>query len=106
MRRLALSPDQHAALVHLRDRAPQPYLRERASALLQIAAGRSAHAVAGRGLLRRRQAPTVLAWLGRYQAEGVAGLRIRPGRGRKPAFFPSLPEPGAGGGRSAAPAAA
>jgi hypothetical protein len=106
MHRLELTPDQHAELVHLRDRAPQPYLRERAAGLLQIAAGRSAHAVAQRGLLRRRQAPTVLAWLHRYQAAGVAGLAIRPGRGRKPAFSPSLPERGAGDGRPAAPAAA
>jgi transposase len=46
--------------------------------------------VARTGLLRPRQPDTVYAWLDRYRAEGIAGLTIRPGRGRKPAFSPSL----------------
>jgi transposase len=86
---LTLSEAQVAELQALRDHAARPYLRERAAALLKIAGGASATAVAQHGLLRRRGLHTVLTWLKRYRAEGRAGLTIRPGRGRKPAFFPS-----------------
>lgn len=90
MLRLELTATQHAELVRLRDTAPEPYLRERAGALLKVAVGRSATAVAREGLLRPRKYATVLSWLHRYRAEGVAGLRMRPGRGRQPAFSPSV----------------
>ncbi len=86
---LTLSEAQVAELQALRDHAARPYLRERAAALLKIAGGASATAVAQHGLLRRRGLHTVLTWLKRYRVEGSAGLTIRPGRGRKPAFFPS-----------------
>lgn len=74
--------------MELRDRAEKAYLRERAAALLKIAAGQSVHAVAKTGLLRPRQPDTVYDWLNRYEAEGVDGLIIRDGRGRKPAYEP------------------
>ncbi|WP_162053537.1 helix-turn-helix domain-containing protein, partial [Pontibacter pamirensis] len=32
---------------------------------------------------------TVNNWLTRYQAEGMAGLKTKPGRGRKPVFEPA-----------------
>ena len=89
--RLSLSETEQSALVRLRDTAPKPYLRERAAALLQIAAGRSAHVVAQSGLLRPRRPETVVDWLERFRTHGLAGLSIRPGRGRKPAFSPSGP---------------
>jgi transposase len=91
MHRLALAPDQRQELVSLRDTAPKAYLRERAAALLKIADGRAAAAVARSGLLRPRQPDTVYRWLHRYRTEGIAGLSDRPGRGRKPAFSPSAP---------------
>ena len=72
----------------MRDTAEKAYLRERAAALLKIAAGTSAHAVAQHGLLRQRQPDTVYDWLNRYEAEGSNGLYIRSGRGRKPAYEP------------------
>lgn len=72
----------------MRDRAKKPYLRERAAALLKIAAGKSAHAVAQNGLLRARQPDTLYRWLNRYEAEGIEGLEIREGRGRKAAYEP------------------
>jgi hypothetical protein len=99
---LILRPAQQHELVQLRDHAPQPYLRERAAALLKVAAGQPPAAVARQGLLRRRKPDTLYAWLDRYHAEGVAGLVIRPGRGRKPAFSPSAP---LGSQRPAGPAA-
>jgi hypothetical protein len=87
--RLVLSEEERAALVALRDTAPVPYLRERAAALLKVADGETAAQVARSGLLRPRQPDTIYLWLHRYRDEGIAGLTIRPGRGRKPAFSPS-----------------
>ncbi len=72
----------------MRDTAEKAYLRERAAALLKIDEGMSAHAVAQSGLLRRRRPDTVYEWLNRYEAEGIDGLTIRDGRGRKPAYEP------------------
>ncbi len=92
LRQLRLSDGERQELVRLRDHASQPYLRERAAALLKVAAGIPAAVVARQGLLRPRKPDTVYAWLERYQSEGVAGLTVRAGRGRKPAFFPSAPQ--------------
>ena len=92
-RMLELTPAAQAELVALRDHAPTPYLREKAAAVLTVAAGaRPAH-VARHGLLRPRAPATVYAWLDRYQAAGCAGLVIRPGCGRRPAFPPPDVEP-------------
>ena len=85
---LVLSAEQRAELAQLRDHHPKPYLRERAAALLKLADGWPFQLVAAQGLLRPRDPETVAAWLARYRAEGVAGLTIKPGRGRKPAFSP------------------
>ena len=86
-----LTDDERQALRQVRDSAPQPYLRERAAALLKVDAGHSAAWVARHGLLRQRKPDTVYAWLDRFLRDGIAGLRIQPGRGRKPAFSPSPP---------------
>src|SRR5688500_19480039 len=99
MRTLYLSADERAALEHLARRDPKPYRRERATALLKIAAGQPAAVVARSGLLRPRDPDTVYSWLDRYEREGLAGLTIAPGRGRKPAAFsPAVQH--AGGGAS------
>lgn len=89
-RYLELSESQRAELLDLRDHHPRAYVRERCAALLTIADGQSAHAVAQHGVLKQRAPDTVYDWLNRYEAEGVAGLMIRAGRGRKPAFSPSV----------------
>lgn len=94
-----LQPDQWAELEQLREQDPTPYVRERAAAILKVATGQSLRAVARTGLLRPRRRETIADWVRRYLAEGAAGLRIRPGRGRKPAFSPSA---GGGGRRDAA----
>ena len=88
MHRLALTPEERAALEALRATGAKPYQRERAAALLKVADGMPAAAVARTGLLRPRQPDTVYRWLDRFRAEGIAGLADRPGRGRKPAHFP------------------
>lgn len=91
---ITLSTAQTLELEEIIATHPKPYMRERAAALLKVGAGKSAHAVALDGLLRVRDPDTVYAWLKRYAAEGLAGLQIRPGRGRKPAFSPSAPNSG------------
>jgi hypothetical protein len=57
-----------------RDHDPRPAVRERCAALLKVAGGTSAYAVARYGLLRTRDPDTVYAWLDLYQAEGLKGL--------------------------------
>jgi transposase len=84
-----LNEKAKAELEEIRDTAPQAYMRERAATILKVAGGMSCYAVACKGLLKTRQYQTVTEWVKRYKKDGVAGLDIRPGRGRKPAFFPS-----------------
>ena len=80
---LEITQAQRQALEQLRDHNSKAYLRERAAALLKIAAGQGVHAVAQAGLLRRRKPDTVYGWLNTYQAQGLAGLYQRPRRGKK-----------------------
>lgn len=96
-RRLNLTTEQQSELEQLRNTAAKPYLRERAAALLKIASGQTPAHVAAAGLLQTRDPDTVYAWLNRYQATGLAGLTIREGRGRKPAFSPSASADRSGG---------
>src|SRR5712692_3368543 len=88
-------------------RDPKPYRRERATALLKIAAGQPAAVVARSGLLRPRDPDTVYSWLDRYEQDGLAGLTIAPGRGRQPAFFsPAVQHAGGGASEPAGPGGA
>ena len=89
-RTLILSSTERAELEDLRDHAPRPYVRERCAALLKIAAGASPHHVALHGLLKPRDPDTVYAWLTGYTEKKRASLTISKGRGRKPAFSPSV----------------
>ena len=89
---LELSESEIRVLVELRDKGQPAYLRERATAMLKIHQGVSPHEVARRGLLKKRDPDTVYAWLRRYRQHGLRGLYHKPGRGRKPAFFPNPPE--------------
>ena len=67
---------------------PQPYLRERARAILRIAKGETIYQVA-RTLRIRVHRTAVSEWAHRFREEGVEGLKIKAGRGRKPGFSPS-----------------
>lgn len=91
-RELSLTDEQRQQLLRLRDHAPKAYLRERAAALLKVADGMAAALVARQALLRPRKPDTVYAWLDRFQASGIDGLLVQPGRGRKSAFSPSPPD--------------
>jgi transposase len=88
---LTLTPAQRRELVRLRDRHPRAYVREQAAAILKVAAGASRRQVALRGLHKPRGPATVGAWVRRYLQQGAAGLLVRPGRGRRPAFSPGAP---------------
>jgi hypothetical protein len=88
---LKLGEEQRRELEGIRDQDSRAYMRERAAALLKIAAGCSGRDVARNGLLRPRYPEAVYRWYKRYQQAGVKGLEITPGAGRKPSFFPSVP---------------
>lgn len=88
--RIELSAEEQGELEQVRDHDPLPYMREKAAALLKIAAGQNGLQVARHGLLKTRDSDTIYRWVERYQREGIEGLKIRAGRGRKPAFSPHL----------------
>lgn len=88
-RTLELSDEQRAELQRARDRHPKAHMREKAAALLKVADGQSPHAVAKQGLLKGRDPDTVYRWLDRYEAGGLEGLLVKPGRGRTAVFSPS-----------------
>ena len=69
-------------------RHPTPNIREKASALLKIAGGKSATEVAQSGLLKKRNAQTVCTWVHLYESEGLKGLLVKKGQGVKPSFSP------------------
>ena len=73
-RTLALDEQRRSLLVRHRDHDPRPYVRERCAALLKVADGLCAHAVARAGLLRRRDPDTVYAWLDLYREGGLENL--------------------------------
>ncbi len=83
-----LSDEQRSELEWARDHDPRPYLREHAAAILKVAAGQSGRQTALQGLLKARWPDTIYRWVERYQTEGLKGLEVKPGRGRKPSFFP------------------
>lgn len=93
--KLPLTEGQVAELTHARDHHDKPYVRERAAAILKVWAEQPIKHVARYGLLKQRRQHTVKEWILRYQSQGLPGLGIREGRGRKPLFFPS-----AGDGRT------
>jgi transposase len=86
---LHLTDEQRRELERARDRHDLAYVRERAAAIPKIGAGDSGRNVALHRLLRRRKPDTVYDWVNRYLADGLAGLIVKEGRGRKPAFSPS-----------------
>lgn len=85
---LNLTQEERKALEEIQNHDPKPYMRDRASALLKIADGLSGRKVALIGLNKKRALNTVYGWFHRYKEEGIKGLKIRPGRGRKPSFSP------------------
>jgi transposase len=87
---IQLTAEQETELINIRDHHEKPYVRERSSAILKLAQGHSARQIALMGLLKPRDPDTVSAWRMRYLETGLDGLLVLPGRGRKPAFSPSM----------------
>jgi transposase len=85
-----LSEEEFSQLTEICHCAARPYLRERASAILKLAKSLTTEQIATTGLLRTRARQTVATWFHRFQSEGIKGLEIKAGRGRKPAFSPSV----------------
>jgi Winged helix-turn helix len=73
-RTLTLRWEQRQELEEARAHDRRPSVRERCAAVLKIADGQTAHAVARQGLLKGRDPDTVYAWLEHYQGEGMAGV--------------------------------
>lgn len=87
-RELRLRENEETTLEEMRDHHPKAYLRERAAGLLKIARGYSINWVAKQGLLKQHRWETVAGWLNAYLADGLGGLYIGEGRGRKPSYEP------------------
>ena len=96
-RTVTVSWTQRRELEQARDHDSRPYVRERCAAVLKIADGASAHAIARHGLLKPRDPDTLYAWLDRYVTDGLAGLTgHRHGGYRRSRLRP----PGASGPRA------
>ena len=87
-RQVCLRPEQERELQWALKHHEKAYARERAAAILKVAAGASMRQVAASGLLQTRTEEALSEWIDRYLAEGLPGLLVRKGRGRKPAFSP------------------
>jgi Winged helix-turn helix len=85
---LELSPSEREELEGVRRHDTRPYMREKAAGLLKIADGQIASQVAEHGLLQPHDPDIIYRWLKRWQTEGVEGLVVKKGRGRKAAFSP------------------
>ena len=86
---LKLTESEQKELVRLRDTHIKAHIREKASALLQIASGKSGREVAFQGLLKPRRKHTIYEWVKRYKSEGISGWEVKQGRGRPSSFSPS-----------------
>lgn len=90
---VVVSAEERQKLERWLKNPPRSYLRERARAILLVVDGKEGQEVSQ--MLRVRVHRTTIGeWVRRFQAEGVEGLKIRAGRGRKSRFFPSLKRAG------------
>ena len=99
---LTLKLEQQLELVRARDTHEKPYIRERAAALVKIACGQDYKEVAATGLLSTYCRQAVASWVKRYEQEGLDGLFVKAGRGRKAVFFSGTQNLGSGARRIAA----
>jgi Helix-turn-helix domain len=86
-RALILQEAERITLEQARDHHPLPYVRERAAALLRIAAGEAAYHVALNGVLKPHHPETLYNWLSAFEQQGLASLRHQARRKRS--FSPS-----------------
>ena len=76
-----LSVDERAALENGHRNGKNHAFRNRCQVILLKSEGRTSKEV---GLIAKMSNMSVDAWVRRFKSEGVAGLRTKPGRGRKP----------------------
>jgi hypothetical protein len=88
---VSLNIEQERELRWARDHHSKSYVRVKAAAILKVASGSSVRQVARTGLLKPVAEETISEWIERYQTEGLDGLLVRAGRGRKPSFSPCRP---------------
>lgn len=85
IREIALTNEQRQGLdLGLRSGKSHAF-RQRCQLVLLKSEGRSCRQVAA---IVKMNPVTVSSWLDRYEAEGIEGLKTRPGRGRKPLLDP------------------
>lgn len=96
-KRLTLSEIQKKELRAWTKNPPQPYLRRKAWALLLVAQGQAAYAVAQDRRVHAHRT-SVSAWIEKFETRGLEGLQQAKGQGRKARFSPSLQEGGSGSG--------
>src|SRR5207247_1914471 len=87
-RPVILREEQEQELRHCREQHDLPYMRLKAAAILKVATGQTIKQVALTGLNKPVTQECVSVWISRYEQEGLAGLRVQPGRGRKASFSP------------------
>lgn len=85
---IELSDAERAKLEGWVKNPPKAYLRKRAWAILLVADGQPIYEVAEDYRVRVHRT-TVSEWIQRYQSNGIKSLKVKPGQGRKSAFFPS-----------------
>jgi len=101
-REVRLTAEQRERVTWLVKQEPKPERRERAAAIVPVAAGKPAAPVAASGRLVQRDPDPVAGWLDRCEAPGVAGVTLAAGRGRTPTRCPpSAERSGGGAGRAA-----
>ncbi|MFL5663462.1 MAG: hypothetical protein ACJ8BW_19285 [Ktedonobacteraceae bacterium] len=88
-RHVNLSEEQQRELCDCRDHHELPYMRLKAAAILKVAAGQTIKQVALTGLNKPVTQERVSVWISRYEQDGLEGLRVQAGRGRKASFSPS-----------------
>jgi len=76
-----LTEEQVSSLKKGYSHGKSPLYRRKCHAILQNDAGKSADELASFFQVDKR---TVLHWLGLWEKEGLQGLQLKPGRGRKP----------------------
>ncbi|GLV54529.1 hypothetical protein KDH_13760 [Dictyobacter sp. S3.2.2.5] len=91
-RTVVLSEEQKQELRDCRDHHRLPYMRTKTAAILKVGSGMTIREVAAHGLNKSVSEDYVSQWITRYQHEGLEGLLVRDGRGRKPSFFPCAPQ--------------
>jgi transposase len=81
-----LTEDEKASLQRGYSHGKSPLFRRKCHCILQSNSGKTARELAG---FFQVNPLTVLGWFKLWENEGIEGLKLKPGRGRKPKLDPS-----------------